>query len=148
MSGTRLGAVILASFALALGWRAVELAQTPAFTLGRVEYRRPTIEVHGFEFAHKMASGTLRVNAARAIPGHATVGYFKLGPSTFLELQKVTATFSAPSAVGWQVTGGVAHLDAQDLVFSESPLLMNAAGAAQSCREVRISLDSGRVRVR
>ncbi|MCA8973615.1 MAG: hypothetical protein KDC98_02790 [Planctomycetes bacterium] len=154
MTGHRLAAAVLLAFVVIVGWRAVALARTRPFELGRPEYRRPTLAASELEFNHDMDAGTLRVRAGRAAPGHETVGFFKLGPSTFLELRQVTASFEARGGddpngpVDWRVDGEVARLGADELVFAEGALLENATGASERCNEIRIGLRSGRVRVR
>ena len=131
-----------------MGWRAVELAGAEEFTPGLPRWRPPTVSVAEIEFAHETEQGTILVHARLAMPGHRDVGFFKLGPSTFLDLRVVDARCERGGTLLWTVTGPSATLRNGRLEFAKRPTITRASKPMEHCRRVRIELRTGALEAR
>ena len=69
--------------------RVVTHTSTRPFQLGLPDSRPPSFTAHGLKSLIATPAGNLRIEAMKAKPGHGQVGFFRLGPSTFVDLTEV-----------------------------------------------------------
>jgi len=99
------------------------------------------------ELWHETPAGAIRTRARRVRPGHQTVGFFKFGPSTFLELEDVTLERSGPDDARWRIIGRRARLRGPALVF-RGRAMVHRPGASPEGREgVVVDLGTGAISV-
>jgi hypothetical protein len=130
-----------------LGLRACAVARLPGFA-PRIELRRlPSWESRGLELLNETPAGAIRTRARRVRPGHQTVGFFKFGPSTFLDLEDVTLERSGPDDIRWRVIGRRARFRGQALVFRGRATVYRPGASPERREGVVVDLDTGAITV-
>ena len=128
--------------------RARQLSTLPEFEPGLPTSSPPWLHLEDVVFARETSRGTLLIRACFAHPGHETVGFFKLGPSTFAELEDVRVTCSRRGDVLWSARGPRARLSPERLRFSGQSSVLGRDGKRRTCKSVTIDLRTGRLSVR
>ena len=99
-----------------------------------------------FPSAEPSLRGELLIQARLMQPGHQRVGFFKLGPSTFIALEDVTVECRSEKGCRYRVQGRKARLAARSLTFRGMALVRRGGDPARPGRKVEIDLESGRLR--
>ena len=128
-----------------LGVRAAQYSLKPEFDIS-LPYHHPVwFELDDVSYVHEVSDGRLRIEARHAQPGHERIGYFRLGPSTFVNLSSVRVVRLRGGESEWQVTAKAAQLTDESIELSNDVVLTDAGHTTRPAR-VRISLKSGRLR--
>jgi len=127
-----------------LGVRAWDWARVPPFEPDIVVRERHEFELQGVSFTRNTPAGVLRIRARRLRPGHQTVGFFKLGPSTFIALEDVVVECTEADGGKWVIRESRARMDARKIRFRKGVTIQREGSPTMRHRRVSVDLTSGR----
>lgn len=133
------GLFLVASF----GSRAAHYLSIPDFEPGFKGHLREHAELHDVTMASALPSGTIEVSAVEMRPGHETVGFFKLGPSSYLALEGVEVEWQGGDGDRWKAIGRRARLGMKTLEFESRVLVVDTDGEVRPEKRLRIDLRDG-----
>ena len=87
------------------------------------------------------------IRAGHMRPGHQRVGFFKFGPSTFVDLEEMELEYRPRTGEPYRVRCPRARLTRRQISCAERAIVQRGEGAPRPGRGVEIDLDNGRLRV-
>jgi len=127
-----------------LSAKAVSYSLEPDFELRLPYHHRTWFEIDGASYVHRLPDGELRIHAEHVRPGHERIGYFRLGPSTFLELRGVALTCTRDGKRVWRATAARGELRTNSLGL-EGEVVITEASKSRTLARATVSLTTGRL---
>ena len=115
------------------------------FTVGLPEESPSRLEVEGLQTQIPCGAGNLELQARSARTGHEDVLSFRLGPSTFIALEDVEATYIQNGECLWRAQSAEARIEKSALVLRGNVVVEREPEGEVTLAEWHVDLRTGGV---